>query len=88
MDLISNCLLKCKTSHTFGNVNQDDLVSKNDLFRFQEKKLKIFEIRTLIKINIFDKIYAIRINKILSLKLTLRSGDTLTNDRLERWCYC
>ena len=20
--------------------------------------------------------------------LTLRSGDTLTNDRLERWCYC
>ena len=21
-------------------------------------------------------------------KLTLRSGDTLTNDRLERWCYC
>ena len=21
-------------------------------------------------------------------RLTLRSGDTLTNDRLERWCYC
>lgn len=21
-------------------------------------------------------------------ELTLRSGDTLTNDRIERWCYC
>jgi hypothetical protein len=21
-------------------------------------------------------------------KITLRSGDTLTNDRIERWCYC
>ena len=23
-----------------------------------------------------------------SWEITLRSGDTLTNDRLERWCYC
>ena len=30
-------------------------------------------------------------NKIFSTihnSLALRSGDTLTNDRLERWCYC
>ena len=26
--------------------------------------------------------------QLCSSALTLRSGDTLTNDRLERWCYC
>ena len=70
----------------FGSVPFSKLLTSNFTPRLQELFLEMcHSLRNLTGVAILPEGIIIYMRK---THLTLRSGDTLTNDRIGRWCYC